>query len=59
MAFLFLPALLILIGTSMAINRKDNATVEWALRTALLGALAIAGYVLVAVSIFMLVVAVT
>lgn len=43
----------------MAINRKDNATVEWALRTALLGALAIAGYVLVAVSIFMLVVAVT
>lgn len=53
--WLLLPVLLILMGTSIAIIRKPDATVDWVLRTALLGALATGAYALLAVRIFTLV----
>ena len=54
--FLLLPVLLILVGTSVAIIRKPNATVDWVLGAAVGAILAMGLYALVVVSVFTLVV---
>ena len=49
--FLLVPVLLILTGTSVAIIRKEDATVEWVLSAAFLTALATGVILLLAVGV--------
>ena len=49
---MLLPVLVILSRTILAMIRRRDATVEWVLGTALLGALAIGLSLLVAVNVF-------